>query len=205
MKYGTDYIKLREKVIKTIDLVEQEHFENLEHTGISAETVGSVYNISAKCVACTALKMLVYEEKVINYNFMNVMTKIGTIRSLIDTIAFNMDIIQDAKAFVLEDDNICATGVYDTITEFLIRESSKLSSKKGYALGRYGEHGILVVGRTANENGSKAKNDFKLIKIRVEEKTAHYIFRDIDGHFVYAIKTPDNCDKIRKSGLEIVE
>lgn len=205
MKYGTDYIKLREKVIKTIDLVEQEHFENLEHTGISAETVGNIYSISAKCVACTALKMLVYEEKVINYNFMYVMTKIGTIRSLIDTIAFNMNIIQDAKAFVLEDDNICATGVYDTITEFLIRESSKLSSKKGYALGRYGEHGILVVGRTANENGSKAKKDFKLIKIRVEEKTAHYIFRDIDGHFIYAIDTKDNNKKIKESGLEVVK
>ena len=205
MKYGTDYIKLREKVIKTIDLVEQEHFENLEHTGISAETVGNIYSISAKCVACTALKMLVYEEKVINYNFMYVMTRIGTIRSLIDTIAFNMNIIQDAKAFVMEDDNICATGVYDTITEFLIRESSKLSKRKGYALGRYGEHGILVVGRTANENGSKAKNDFKLIKIRVEEKTAHYIFRDIDGHFIYAIDTKDNNKKIKESGLEVVK
>ena len=205
MRYGTDYYRLREKVIDTIDIVRQEHLECLEHTGICDDTVGTVYTYSARCVACTALKMLVYEEKVMTYNFMYIMTKIGTIRSLVDTIALNMDIIQDAKAFVLEDDNICATGVYDTVTEFLIKESSKLLNKKGYTLGRYGEHRILVVGRTYSENGSKAKKDFEIIKIKVEEGTACYIFRDIDGYFIYAIKTPDNCEKIRKSGLEVVE
>lgn len=205
MRYGTKYEKLREKVIQNIDLVKAENLESASILTINDDNIGELYINMSRCVACTSLKMLVYEDGVVNYTSMYLLTSIKNVRELIEEIRKDMDVLQDAKDTVLGGDSVSPVGVYETTVAYLANKGRNVVKNKGYMLGRIRDYDLIVIGRTNETNGSAARKDFKLLKIRVDLRTGHYVYRDIDGYYVYAIDTKDNRKVIKEYNLEVVE
>lgn len=205
MRYGTDYIKLKQKAFKIVEEVRKQELRKLIECEITIDGIGSIRESGSICMACTALKMLLIEDKRFNYTYMYLMTSVKNVKEIIKIILSYGVALAHAKDMVITGNTRAYGGLFNYIRTYLSDKVKEIGDEKGYILNTYGEHNIIVVCRIDAKMGSDARKVYKLVKLKVENGTANYIFRDIYGYYVYAIETPDNMKKIRESGLEIVE